>query len=537
MIKGKWIKIILLIAALAAAISLLIFTTIKKSHSDHAVTSNVTVNTSSELPDATASHLPRWRGFNLLEKFHVAKNRPFVENDFKWIHELGFNFVRLPMDYRCWIKNNNWNQINEEAFQDIDQAIAWGKKYKIHVCLNFHRAPGYCVNNREKEPVCLWTDPEAQAVCAKHWAFFAKRYKGIPNSELSFNLVNEPKGIGNNTYAKVIRILVEAIRKEDPNRLIIVDGNLALRGNFQIREPVLELIDLGVAQSGRGYYPVKISHYRASWVKGADKYPPPQWPMPYITPYLYGKNKPNLPDVKGPLKVIGTFTEGGELRFHVQTVSNYVRLVIRADGKEIFNKVIKSGPGKGEWKESVYNNKWKIYQNTYDRDYTARIPANTKRIEIEATKGDWLSFSKLEIKQFSSPPKNIVIFPTVSQWGVKPQEIYINSNGNLDELKMKNSLNKIWLKKNCIEPWKKVESKNVGVFVGEFGVFNKTPHDVALKWMKDCLSNWKEAGWGWALWNFRGPLGILDSGRTDVDYKDFHGHKLDRKMLELLQEY
>ena len=60
------------------------------------------------LPEATPEKLPRWRGFNLLEKFNVARNTRFVEQDFEWIAELGFNFVRLPMDYRCWIEPGDW---------------------------------------------------------------------------------------------------------------------------------------------------------------------------------------------------------------------------------------------------------------------------------------------------------------------------------------------------------------------------------------------------------------------------------------------
>jgi len=42
---------------------------------------------------------------------------------------------------------------------------------------------------------------------------------------------------------------------------------------------------------------------------------------------------------------------------------------------------------------------------------------------------------------------------------------------------------------------------------------------------------------GYALWNFRGAFGILDSGRSDVAYEDWHGHKLDREFLNLLQEF
>jgi endoglucanase len=73
--------------------------------------------------------------------------------------------------------------------------------------------------------------------------------------------------------------------------------------------------------------------------------------------------------------------------------------------------------------------------------------------------------------------------------------------------------------------------------VGEFGVYNKTPHHVTLAFLDDCLKNYERAGFGWALWNFDGPFGILDSERGDVEYEDWEGHKLDRQMLELLQRH
>ena len=76
--------------------------------------------------------------------------------------------------------------------------------------------------------------------------------------------------------------------------------------------------------------------------------------------------------------------------------------------------------------------------------------------------------------------------------------------------------------------------EGVGVHVGEWGCYIRTPHDVCLAWMGDQLSLWKEAGWGWSMWNLRGTFGILDSVRSDVAYEDFRGHKLDRRMLELL---
>ena len=112
--------------------------------------------------EPTARELPRWRGFNLLEMFTLGGSAgPFHEEDFQLISELGFNFVRLPMDYRIWIVNGNWTQFNDTALQWIDQAVEYGRRYGVHVCLNFHRAPGYTVAT-PPEPTSLWTDPRTQ---------------------------------------------------------------------------------------------------------------------------------------------------------------------------------------------------------------------------------------------------------------------------------------------------------------------------------------------------------------------------------------
>ena len=107
---------------------------------------------------ASPEKLPRWRGFNLLEKFYLQSGRkPFLEEDFRLISKLGFNFVRLPMDYRLWIKDGNWEEFDEATLAEIDQAVAWGEKYGIHVAINFHRAPGYTVAS-PPERTSLWTD-------------------------------------------------------------------------------------------------------------------------------------------------------------------------------------------------------------------------------------------------------------------------------------------------------------------------------------------------------------------------------------------
>lgn len=327
-----------------------------------------------ELAEPTPAKLPQWHGFNLLEKFMVHQNARYVETDFAWMAELGFNFARFPLDYRCWIDANDWTKFNEAVLKEIDEGVAFGEKHGIHIALNFHRAPGYTVA-QPAEAKNLWKDEEAQKICALHWGTFAKRYKGIPNSRLSFNLFNEPTYVAPDDHRRVVERMLEAIRAHDDKRLVICDGRL------WGRTPPEELLGLGVAGATRGYEPHKLTHYQASWVGGSDKWPVPEYPL--------------------------------------------------NDGSAVWNKEL--------------------------------------------------------------------------------------------------------LRTRCIDPWKQLEAKGMGVVVGEFGAYNKSAHTVVLSWMRDFLALWKEAGWGSAMWNFRGSFGILDSERADVTYEDWHGHKLDRAMLDLLK--
>ncbi len=52
--------------------------------------------------------------------------------------------------------------------------------------------------------------------------------------------------------------------------------------------------------------------------------------------------------------------------------------------------------------------------------------------------------------------------------------------------------------------------------------------------MLDILTN---LNIGFALWNFRGPFDVQDSGRKDVPYKDWHGHTLDERLIKLPQRH
>ncbi len=379
---------------------------------------------------ATPQKLPRWRGFNLLEKFHLGGGRkPFLEEDFRLIAKLGFNFVRLPMDYRFWIvppkgtgplkgtkgtvpfssdenrdsprdenRDSPRQQFDEATLREIDQAIEWGRRYGVHVCICFHRAPGYTVAE-PPEKTNLWTDPQPQRACAAQWAMFARRYRGIPNERLSFNLVNEPGHVEPKVYAAVVGKLAAAIRAEDPRRLIIADG---LEWG---RLAVPELAPLHVAEATRGYTPMELSHYQAAWVHG-ERFPRPQWPRP--VPPNGTLLSPAKAEGSHPLVIDGPFAADTELRLHVLTVSMAAGLVVEADGRRIFRKQFRCGPGAGEWRKAVFQPQYRVYQNLFDRDYRTTVPAGTRQVRVRVADGDWLEIGQIGLRPAAGGKEDVL---------------------------------------------------------------------------------------------------------------------------------
>ncbi|MBN1887732.1 MAG: cellulase family glycosylhydrolase [Thermoflexales bacterium] len=323
-------------------------------------------------------------GFNFQWLFAWAPGRepaPPDERALDFLAALGFNFVRIPTDYRFWTKDWKYLEPDEALFTHIDGYLDACRARGLHMSLNLHRAPGYCINANHLERHNLWLDAIAQDAFVYIWENFAHRYKGVPAQQLSFDLVNEPPDIGQygmtrENHAAIIRRTVSAIRAVDPAREVVIDGlnggNLAMP----------ELANLGILHSGRGYLPMPVSHYRASWWSGHAGLPEPVYPG---TPWM---------------------------------------------------------------------------GRSWDRDVL--------------------------------------------------REFY--------------------------QSWRDVEAQRTPIHIGEMGCFNQTPNDVALRWLADLLSLFGEFGWGYALWEFAGPFGIVEHGRAGARYESVQSYQVDRDLLDLLLE-
>ncbi|MGN9840480.1 glycoside hydrolase family 5 protein [Nonomuraea sp. H19] len=284
----------------------------------------------------------------------------------------GFDFVRMPCDYRFWTTGLDYADPDERVLEILDSYLAACSERDLHLSLNLHRAPGYVITQWESERHNLWADREAQDGFTAIWRTFARRYRGVTPDRLSFDLVNEPPDVGQRGFTRaaheaVIRRVVAEIQGIDRDRPIVIDG----LGGGHLAMP--ELADLNVTHSTRGYQPFGVSHYKAPWVEGADALPEPRYPG-------------------------------------------------------------------AEW----------------DR----------------AALGDFY------------------------------------------------------------RPWREIDAP---VHVGEFGCYDQTPDDVAQRWLTDLLGEFASYGWGYALWQFEGPFGVVGHRRPGARFEPLDGFLVDRPLLDLLQ--
>jgi aryl-phospho-beta-D-glucosidase BglC (GH1 family) len=512
-----------------------------------------------------------YTGFTLDGMSMVAygNNRGYSESDFSLMHDLGFNWVRLPVDYLTYTSAVDWLAYNPDGLQKLDQGIEYGQKYGIHVCLTLYEAPGYSVAvNVDPSGLNLWKDSAAQQAFVAHWQMFAERYQKIPGEFLSFNLVNEPPNlpsvydpattpsVDESTYISVMQSAIQAIRSITPSRPVLLDGL-----NFG-RIPLNSLADKSVIQSVHDYDPIQVTHYKAPWLAniGSTTWPVPQWP-PFMAPRdIWGPMHTNVADAGpgqdycqqtadglcSPLTINGDFPAGTTIAVNINQVSFAdesnsslwsTHLVMVADSQtppilEQDYSVASVHPA-----SSSDNAQWNVYQPVIDQNYQVRLDSDAHSVSLQVTEGDWVTLGEIVFTLPTDAGPNVVrLVPMIQRWDV-PQTTYtLDSDGRIalagsPPVGYENDFNPLgWL-----DDWKALKDNGYDVMVGEFGVYNQTSQAVTLAWMSDQLAAFRRCGVsGWATWTPFGEFGIMGAPRPGESAEQYAGHPLNREMLNLV---
>lgn len=208
-----------------------------------------------------------------------------LKDDFSYIKSLGFDHVRLPIDYNVMEEEDGTEKA--DGFKRIDEIINWAQEFNLHIILDLHKAYGYDFNDAgSKEKNNLFSNRDLQIRFVGLWKRIANRFAKYDH--VAFELLNEVVEEENaKAWNELIEETVKEIRKLAPKKLIIYGGIL---WNSAATVKLLEKpLDENIIFTFHCYQPIVFTHQNAHWMPQIKNIGPVHYPETYA--YYKEKSK------------------------------------------------------------------------------------------------------------------------------------------------------------------------------------------------------------------------------------------------------
>lgn len=185
-----------------------------------------------------------------------------TKEDVKKVKDLGFDHIRLPIDYEVLETKEGFEYTEGIAY--VNQFLLWCEEYEMDVVLDLHKAYGYDFNDAgDPNKNNLFANEELQKRFVDLWTRLAQHYGKLPY--VAFELLNEvvEEHVADN-WNKLIDVTVNAIRRYAPDTPIIYGGiqwNSA-RTLKLLNKPE----DDNIIFTFHMYEPLIFTHQKAYWV-------------------------------------------------------------------------------------------------------------------------------------------------------------------------------------------------------------------------------------------------------------------------------
>jgi len=158
---------------------------------------------------------------------NVLKNY-FTEADAAYIHSLGLNLVRIPINYHLFEDDMNPGIIKEDAFAHLDTVIERCARHQVYTIIDLHALPGsqnqHWHSDNPTHVASFWIHKDFQDRALHLWEVIAKRYKDQP-WVAGYDLINEPADPTREKLFPYYKRLRDAIRKVDPHHILFLEGD------------------------------------------------------------------------------------------------------------------------------------------------------------------------------------------------------------------------------------------------------------------------------------------------------------------------
>ena len=184
------------------------------------------------------------------------------EKDIETIADLGFDHIRVPVDYD--LVEDLTGSYRENGFVYIQKAIDWAGQYGLNMILDLHKTFGFSFDLDEQE-VGFFENEAYQERFYRLWEQFATRF-GSYGDRLAFELLNE---VTDQSYSakwnEISYKCIERIRAILPEVKILVGGywNNSITSVKDLAVPY----DENIIYNFHCYDPLIFTHQGASWVR------------------------------------------------------------------------------------------------------------------------------------------------------------------------------------------------------------------------------------------------------------------------------
>jgi endoglucanase len=175
----------------------------------------------------------------------------FTKTDFEQIKALGCDVVRLPINLHAMTNGAPDYTLDPLFLNMLDQVVDWSEELQIHLILDNHTF----------DPAGK-TSPSIQDPLVKVWTQMAQHFANR-SSYLYYEILNEPHGIDESTWATIQQSAINAIRLHDTQHHIVVGG--ANWNSYTSLASLPVYADTKLIYTFHFYDPFIFTHQGASW--------------------------------------------------------------------------------------------------------------------------------------------------------------------------------------------------------------------------------------------------------------------------------
>ncbi|MBQ0001447.1 MAG: cellulase family glycosylhydrolase [Clostridiales bacterium] len=192
--------------------------------------------------------------------------RTFIqESDIRDIASLGFDHVRIPVDYNV-LEDEEGNPL-ESGFGYLSQCNDWCRKYGLNILIDLHECFGYSFDplKKDMDRKKFFYDDALQARFLNLWKRIAETFRDEP-ARVAFEPLNEVvlQEVAD-AWNGIVRRYIETIRAICPDHYIVIGG---VCYNNVMSVPLLDPpYDDKIVYNFHCYEPMIFSHQGAYWVE------------------------------------------------------------------------------------------------------------------------------------------------------------------------------------------------------------------------------------------------------------------------------